>query len=1003
MARHARVWLHSIVAPATVLSLCCSAPAALAQPQVAGKSLAFAQSAPGTLTDRAAEALAEDAGSSPDSDPELWANSAARSTDPDVGIRMDLSRLDATPGSARAVLEIENSSDAPAQDLQLQLLYQPPLSDANALAVSLVANHGEYPQSSGSVSVAGSIAPGQKRSIEVQLTSQASQASAPDRGTSADSAERAATGDATLAIPDLFTPGSHPIAFSLTGSVVAPGHTEPAQQLVAIERTTLRVASEKKEPKDTPAPVPMTFLWPLAAHSTVLGGGTGEAPMRAPLYLRNEELAGELGPGGRLRMLLDTYKRATESEQGAAIKRASCIAIDPDLLDTVEQMSQGYRVSTQRDSPVDQPRRLRDSWGEILGQQEDTWVPGTGSSVAATWLNDLKALVSEGCSVALPYAGADLDALADSGEDWLGHHALSRGPGIIHRVLGVWPVQDVVIPDAGFVTPEALHLLDAAATTGHHADLSDRFEATAKGVDPNTLTDSSAGSGSANGEGGGVPNSGVASTDKPRSADPQSDSLSTSAPAVADSATAPAQPSQGASSSPSTDPPAAQGSADGAHGGSHATVHATVTALVAQSTLTGITRAPVAPAPVASQAPAGQTNPSGALANDRATQRMDVTAAAPRGHQPHSTITALGYSDVLGAALRATGSRPEIAAYTSATNRYELDTDSPVARMANATAAIDELVKSGNDVLAIPPAEWSIDETAAQGFLNAIQDHLASGRATPAPLTDLLNRPVGSAQLSVPAQDTGAHPSHGITEVRDAARALREITLTMLNDPAIALTREAFTRPLYSDLVRSLSSYRMRSRLEFRPAREEQVARRSLVQEAIESLHHAVTLLPPGNVFTRTSDSSPLLIVARNGLPLPVPAKIDYTASGTPAPIALSLPNQAEIIPARGSITVSLTTNVNDAGSTQDTTNVRLWLASPQGREISSPVELRVQNVPGMSGLSIGLLALLLAGIALGGKLVWSRRSGASTALSRYTRQRHVVRLEHVDIDSDAR
>ena len=48
--------------------------------------------------------------------------------------------------------------------------------------------------------------------------------------------------------------------------------------------------------------------------------------------------------------------------------------------------------------------------------------------------------------------------------------------------------------------------------------------------------------------------------------------------------------------------------------------------------------------------------------------------------------------------------------------------------------------------------------------------------------------------------------------------------------------------------------------------------------DTLRDLRSSVALIPPGNVYTRVSESSPLLIVAENGLPLPVEAKLQYDA-----------------------------------------------------------------------------------------------------------------------------
>lgn len=119
-----------------------------------------------------------------------------------------------------------------------------------------------------------------------------------------------------------------------------------------------------------------------------------------------------------------------------------------------------------------------------------------------------------------------------------------------------------------------------------------------------------------------------------------------------------------------------------------------------------------------------------------------------------------------------------------------------------------------------------------------------------------------------------------------------------------------------------------------------------------------MTLLPPGNVYTRTSDSSPLLIVAKNGLPLPVDATMRYH---TEQEATITVPRNLRI-PARGSITVQMTADIPGA---DDQAQMDLWLASSDGSAISSPVRIAVNTRAGLvktSALIAGLGALLVAG-----------------------------------------
>lgn len=824
---------------------------------------------------------------------QVWENSQARSTDPALGVDLDLSSLDATRDGATATLTVRNTTPNPMSSLSLRVMYQPPASSASAVRIAELSNFGEYPAGSQAIALNGDIPAGETRDVTIRI--------GENQG-----ATNAAQGvDAGVTMPELFTPGSHPIMFALTADVQSAEQQQAVQQLAAVARTTLSVASEKKE--EEPASE-LTFIWPLAAESHVLGGGTGEAPKRATLYLRNEDLAAELSDGGRLRMLLDTYRAAVEGPDGGAIRQASCLAIDPELLDTVNRMAGGYQVGQQRPSPVEEQKRLRDSWGDILGGDSVKSEEGTGAAAAKQWIDDLRALVNEGCSVALPYAGADINTLAQVEQDWLGIHAFAQGPRIINEVLGVWPMQNVVIPDSGYVAPEAVRLLASAATQGIDADLNERFEVIQRG--------------------------------------------------------APIMPPE-----------------------------ADVTAIVADNTV--ITETPAQteeeqPAEGEENRPDGEGEPA---PQAKRSPIVDISATIPQEQDTKHTARTVAYSGNVGTALRATGAHPEVAAYSNPAQRYDVEADSPVARMLDATAVINEEISASEPVLAVPPALWSIGEAEATQFLRTMAENLSSGRAVATPLGDVLTGPSGTGRTTVPYTDPGKHTQSHIDRVKNHASYLRELTLTMRNESKIALTRETFTRPLYDDLVRATTDHRLRERGAWRAVRDDLRQRSTAVDSAVSALRRSVSLLPPGNVFTRTSNNAPLLVVARNGLPLPVTASVGHSTEGS-SKIDLELPNEAQTIPAKGSITLSLNTSIDDSNNDAETTDLTLWLAAPSGETISNPVELRVQSAPGLTVGSIVALLLLVGGIGVAGKVLWDRRTGKKPGRLGRRRHAHPQRLE---------
>ncbi|MCG7456667.1 hypothetical protein [Corynebacterium sp. ACRPH] len=849
-----------------------------------------------------------------------WANPLARATDPQQDVDLEIIGI-GTSSSVHAAagqtytLRIRNDRSHALNNLSLTLFYRSAATAAE-VRVAQLANQGEYSLSSQPLQLDGTLSPGETREVTVTV---------PAAGASIDSSRDAPSPQPLDLPPHAFEePGAYPLLFSLSGQETNPESPEQGgTQYLAVARTTLSVrASTRKEEQPS---TPVTVVYPLAGPTYMAAGQTGDAPKRRPAFVTKDVLAAEVGEGGRLRGLLDAYREAKSSK----LKQATCIAIDPELLDTVNRLAEGYFVGERTPDPVEEPQRLRDSWDEILGGEEVDAQHMPGNADAKKWIADLREVVQSNCSVALPYAGADINGLSQVDSDWLRVRALGTGAGVIQRILGVVPTQNVVIPDAGYVAPEAQQVLAAGISKTPEgvepieADQSRRFEQSVQG--------------------------------KP--AIPQAGHVTA---LVAENTVNIEQPA--AAPSPATDP-------DG----------------------TGVDE---------DDPDSGAPNPTDEAWNQRL---VNLPGAA------QTTATALTYSADLGTVLKATGEHPEIAAYSNPDLRFNLADDSSGARLASAQAVLNLELDSGRPTLAVLPAAWSVNKAQASSFLQTISQHLDDHSATPAPLPEAVQprgidlADVGSGSTTVPYTDPGAYSAPYLGTVADTARKLRELTLFMQNDSAIALTREGFTSPLFSDLLRGLSTYRKRERGHVDVLREQLGTNLARVGQVTSQLRRSISLLPPGNVFTRTSDSSPLLIVARNGLPLPVTAKVGYS-SDADTDVTVHVDSTASpTIPAKGSITWSLTTDIAD---TSEQVNLSLWLATnsqegkgdlEDGTRISDPVELRVQSVPGLSSRGVTIIAGLLLGIGAAGKMLWDRRSGRASKRKTATALRPAPRPQEGD------
>ncbi len=198
---------------------------------------------------------------------------------------------------------------------------------------------------------------------------------------------------------------------------------------------------------DTGKPVGMTMLWPLADKPRLAPGVPGGT---TPVRLMDDDLAVSLDRGGRLDTLLAAAEFAVSPDAidpAAGLDRALCLAVDPDLLVTVNAMTAGYVVADASDG---------------LGTAAH---PGTGQAAATAWLDRLRTIAKRLCVVATPYAQADLGALNRIGDTGLSAAATSTGADVVDRILGVASTRGVTVLGDGPLTSSAVALLDSQGPT----------------------------------------------------------------------------------------------------------------------------------------------------------------------------------------------------------------------------------------------------------------------------------------------------------------------------------------------------------------------------------------------------------------------------------------------------------------------------------------------------------------------------------------------------------
>lgn len=337
---------------------------------------------------------------------------------------------------------VHNLTDAPIDDIDVRLQRGPRAQSAAAVREPLTWSEASFPLAGDFQPVVDTLAPGASTGFRVSMPARAVPGHpGPDLqltengvypllvnvNGSPGGAGAARLDDARTLLPVLDAPRPD----ATRTDTARPGAATPAPATPA-PATPAPEPGESDQPAAPPAPAgsPLTLVLPLAVSPTRLAHVPGADGPDAVVGLTDDSLPRALARDGRLTGLLDAADGAFAAPGGAELRRATCIAVDPDLLDTVSSVADGRRVVVGSGEPV--PESLADD--------------------ARTWLEHLRTTVGDECLVSLPAAQADLDAVAGVGEPELVGAALDR-PGTVRRVLGRDPLPDVVLPASGTLAP----------------------------------------------------------------------------------------------------------------------------------------------------------------------------------------------------------------------------------------------------------------------------------------------------------------------------------------------------------------------------------------------------------------------------------------------------------------------------------------------------------------------------------------------------------------------
>ncbi len=355
---------------------------------------------------------------------------------PFVRVRIDQVSPDVVTTTSQPVVTVSgmvtNIGDRPVRDVMVRLEHAAAVTGSAGLRTSLDGDTDQYEPAAEFLTVAPELQRGQQAGFTL---------SAPLRSL-------------TKSSLGIKKPGIYPVLVNVNGTpdYGAPARLDNARFLLPVVGVPPDESDDlvSAVAPDTSKPVWITMLWPLADRPRLAPGVPGGT---IPVRLVDDELATSLAPGGRLNILLSAAEVATSHavDPDGAVGRALCLAIDPDLLVTVNAMTAGYVVSDSPDGPDQRPGTSTH--------------PGTGQAAATDWLNRLRTLAHRICVAPLPYAQADLDALQRVNDPGLSAAATTGVASIVDRILDVPSTRGATLLPDGPLTGRAVSLLGANEST----------------------------------------------------------------------------------------------------------------------------------------------------------------------------------------------------------------------------------------------------------------------------------------------------------------------------------------------------------------------------------------------------------------------------------------------------------------------------------------------------------------------------------------------------------
>lgn len=381
------------------------------------------------------------------------------------------------------------------------------------------------------------------------------------------------------------------------------------------------------------------------------------------------------------------------------------------------------------------------------------------------------------------------------------------------------------------------------------------------------------------------------------------------------------------------------------------------------------------------------------------TSAGNLSAAAPStsGAYRVGDLTAQSYDEPVTAALAALGTNPSTPAITPNTAMVDLPAESALSRRqagvgALAYAAIsgvgaqgataqgdgaDELPTTGRSQVILPSLYWSPTTDDAAALISTAQVLLGSRAATATPLTNVIdgaNAARSAARLATPpgigtlTARSVPMPSATAATMREQADLSWRLQGAFVDSTDVETSPERYLGPLRQDLLRAITVPATTGVATTTRLAATCVGTVGAVESTLSRMRSAVAILDPGGRYTLASERSPLLLVVKNDLALPIRVNIS-----TNAPRELNVGDVGTIeIPARGTRQLQLPTR----SDTSEAISVNISIATVTGVPLGTDIRLSVHSNAYGKPLFIITIIAGAALVLLTARRLWRRFRG---------------------------